>query len=141
MAVLIDTSILIGFERQRLTRPALDSLATSRAGEECYLSVIVVSELLHGVHRATDEGVRSRRAARVEAVVSQLPVLPIDMAIARTHARLWADLAARGDLIGAHDLWLAASAIAHGMTLLTLNVRELERVPGLAVETLPVDDA
>jgi tRNA(fMet)-specific endonuclease VapC len=40
-------------------------------------------------------------------------------------------LAARGELIGAHDLWIAATALAHGMGLATGNTREFKRVPGL----------
>lgn len=37
-------------------------------------------------------------------------------------------------MIGAHDLWLAASSLAHDLTLATANLREFERVPGLRVE-------
>jgi len=56
------------------------------------------------------------------------------LATARAHAQVWADLSATGSIIGPHDLWLAASCIAHGLTMVTANVREFERVPGLEVE-------
>jgi tRNA(fMet)-specific endonuclease VapC len=59
----------------------------------------------------------------------------VDLPTARVHAQLWADLARAGRLIGAHDLWLAAAALAHGLTLAAANVREFGRVPGLVVET------
>ncbi len=131
MGLLIDTSVLIAGERSR--RPLLDLLA-ARGGEECAISAVTASELLHGVHRATDPAVRTRRSVLVEALLGALPVLAVDLPVARVHAQLWADLQARGTLIGAHDLWLAATAVTHGMALATLNVREFERVPGLTVE-------
>ena len=40
----------------------------------------------------------------------------------------------RSELIGAHDLWLAATCVGHGLSLVTLNGREFERVPGLDLE-------
>jgi tRNA(fMet)-specific endonuclease VapC len=55
--------------------------------------------------------------------------------IARVHADIWAQLAAKGQLIGAHDLWIAATALAHGMGIATGNVDEFQRVPGLRVIT------
>ena len=51
-----------------------------------------------------------------------------------SHARLWADLAAQGTPIGAHDHWLAATCISRGLTLATGNPRDFGRVPGLAFE-------
>jgi predicted nucleic acid-binding protein len=70
----------------------------------------------------------------VEAVIDRFPILPLDLPVARSHARLWADLAVAGTPIGSHDLWLAASCIVHGLSLVTANRREFERVPGLIVD-------
>jgi tRNA(fMet)-specific endonuclease VapC len=71
----------------------------------------------------------------VEALLEQLPAFPIDAATARAHAQLWAQLASEGRIIGPHDLWLAATCVAHGFTFVTANLREFERVPGLQVES------
>lgn len=131
MGVLIDASVLIERERQSLD---LEPHLQQREAEEFFLSVITGSELLHGVHRASNAGIRARRAAWVEAILECFPLLPVDMPIARAHAQLWAELARRGEMIGPYDLWLAASCVAHGLTLVTANVREFERVPGLEVE-------
>jgi tRNA(fMet)-specific endonuclease VapC len=131
MGVLIDASVLIEHERGRLD---LDAYIEQRSEEEFFLSVITGSELLHGVHRAKDAGVRARRSAWVEAILERFPLLPVDLSIARTHAQLWAELAARGQMIGPHDLWLGASCVAHGLIMVTANLREFERVPGLRVE-------
>lgn len=131
MGVLIDASVLIDRERGRLD---LSERIRGREQEEFFLSVVTASELLHGVHRARSSSVRARRSAFVEAVLERFPILPIDVATARSHARIWADLAAAGDLIGSHDLWLAATCLADGLTLATGNARDFERVPGLDVE-------
>jgi predicted nucleic acid-binding protein len=99
--------------------------------------VVSASELLHGVHRARDASIRARRSAYVEAVLERFPLLGIELSTARTHARLWADLAAAGTPIGPNDLWLAATAVTHGLSLVTGNLREFLRVPGLDVEAWP----
>lgn len=134
MGVLIDSSVLIDHERGRLE---LDAKIQGREDEEFFLSVVTASELLHGVHRATDPAVRARRQVFVEAILERFPLLAVDLATARTHARIWADLAAAGRIIGAHDLWLAAACIAHDLTIVTGNMREFERVEGLSVECWP----
>jgi tRNA(fMet)-specific endonuclease VapC len=131
MGILIDASVLIEHERGRLD---LAHHLEAREDEEFFLSVVTASELLHGVYRAGEAGIRARRSAWVEALLDRSPLLPVDLSVARAHAQLWAELAGRGQMIGPHDLWLAASCIAHGLTMVTANPREFERVPGLAVE-------
>lgn len=131
MGVLLDASILIEHERGRLD---IEPHIEGHPEEELFLSVVTASELLHGVHRAHDAATRGRRSSWVEALIDRFPLLPVDLAGARAHARLWADLAAEGRLIGPHDLWLAATALSRGLTLVTANRREFDRVPGLVVE-------
>jgi len=131
MGVLIDASILIEAERGRLD---LEPHVARHGEDEAFLSVITASELLHGVHRATDSDIRARRAALVEAVLERFPLLSVDLVCARAHARLWAELRQTGALIGPHDLWLASTCLAHGLTMVTGNVREFARLPGLHFE-------
>lgn len=131
MGVVIDASVLIGFDR---TQSGLEQRLSGREDEEFFVSVVTASELLHGVHRATSADVRARRSAFVEAVLSRFPLLAIDLPTARAHAQLWAELAPKGAMIGPHDLWIAAACVAHGLSLVTRNVREFERVPGLTTE-------
>lgn len=132
MGVLIDSSILIGYERGYVP---LDRYVSDASADEFFISVITVSELLHGVHRAKEDSLRSRRAAFAEAIIERFPIIEIDTATARVHAQLWASLAASGKLIGPHDLWLAAQAIANGFRFVTANLGEFTRVPGLQVES------
>lgn len=132
MALLIDTDLLIDLERSGSAAPAEAILG----GEECTISVITVSELLHGVLRASGP-VRTRRRAFVEHILAGLDAIPITEPIARVHAEIWADLSTRGEGIGAHDLWIAATAIAHDLGVATRNAAHFRRVPGLRVVASP----
>lgn len=131
MGVLIDASVFIAHERGT---PLTVAQTGERADDACFVSVVTASELLHGVERANAPAVRMRRAAFVESVLERFPLLDVDLAAARTHARVRAALAAGGQLIGPHDLWIAAQALAAGHSVATANVREFARVPGLVVE-------
>jgi tRNA(fMet)-specific endonuclease VapC len=130
VGVLIDASVLIHHER---VRGEVGSFR-ERRDELFFLSVITVSELLHGVHRAADPAQRARRSAFVETVLEEFPVLGVDLLTARTHAELSAELARRGQPIGVHDLWLAATCVGRGLALMTRNAREFRGVPALELE-------
>lgn len=131
MGLLIDSTVLIEHERGAIR---VAERVRGRENEPFFLSVITASELLHGVHRARRPDVRARRSAFVEAIIERFPLLAIDLSIARIHAQIWAGLAASGTMIGPHDLWLAATCLAHGLTLATANLREFAKVPGLSIE-------
>ena len=125
MGTLLDGSVLIRIERTGSTLALADD-------EEVAIAAITASELLHGVHRA-DPQRRAQREAFVEHVLRILPVYPFSLESARVHARVWADMAAAGHLIGPHDLILAATALALGWSVATYNVSEFRQVPGLVV--------
>lgn len=128
MALLIDTDLVIDLERSGDVEPTERLLGE----EERAISVITVSELLHGVFRATG-ATRTRRRAFVEHVVAGLEAIPITEPVARVHAEVWAEVSMRGEQVGAHDLWIAATALAHGLGVATRNAEHFERVPGLRV--------
>jgi len=128
VALLIDTDLLIDLERGAGT-PAVEELL---GDEERAISVITVSELLHGALRAT-EAERTRRRAFVEHLLGALRAIPITEPVARVHAEVWSDLSKRGQVIGAHDLWIAATALAHGLGVATRNASEFSLVAGLRV--------
>lgn len=62
-----------------------------------------------------------------------MEAIPITEQDARVHADIWSDLSARGEPIGAHDLWIAATAIAHGLGVATRNRTRFNRIAGLRV--------
>ncbi|MDB5324147.1 MAG: hypothetical protein JWN40_5778 [Phycisphaerales bacterium] len=129
MGLMVDTNVFIAFEK---SGSPID-FSSWDTSQKVYISVVVVSELLMGVHRANTEERRRRRSTFVEAIISGVGVLDFTVAAARVHAEIHADLATKGQLIGAHDLIIAASARSHGLALLTENVQEFSRVPGLRV--------
>ena len=143
MGTLLDTTVFIELERALRGLPAATAMAEvgrrleDQLGptEEVGIAAITASELLHGVHRASAEH-RARREAFVEAVLAAFPPLPFDLLSARSHARLWADLASGGNDIGPHDRLVAATAITAGWRVGTANVRHFERVLGL--DLLPI---
>ena len=130
MVQLIDSSVFIALERRK---QPLSTLATAISGGPMALASITASEMLAGVHRANTPERRLRRESFVASVLGHFPVVPFDLYVARTHAELWVHLATTGQLIGPHDLLIAATALAYGYAVQTHNLREFERVPGLTV--------
>jgi len=104
-------------------------------GDVC-MSVVTKAELLYGVEASPR---RAQDAAALAAFLPYVEVLEFADDAARHYAEIRADLKRRGALIGASDLFIAAHARSLGLTLVTNNTAEFERVKGLAIEnwTLP----
>ncbi|HUP21909.1 MAG TPA: PIN domain-containing protein [Thermoanaerobaculia bacterium] len=130
MALLIDTSVCIDIERATRSASLLE-----RTNQPIFLAAITASELLHGVERADSVDRRARRAAFVERILDVVPILPFDLDVARVHAQIWATLVDRGEVIGSHDLMIAATAVCHDLSLLTNNGRDFRRGDGLSLES------
>lgn len=126
---MVDTNVFIYFEKEGVD---IDLSPWDQSGER-YASVVTISELLMGVHRANSEERRRKRSAFVETVISGVEVLDFTIGCARLHAELSAALAKSGQMIGLHDMIIAATACHHGLAILTDNVGEFSRVPGLRV--------
>jgi tRNA(fMet)-specific endonuclease VapC len=129
MGTLIDISVLIAAERGVLS---FDSIAVD-AAEELSIAAMSASELLHGVHRLKTGVRRARIETLVEGLLRRLPVVPFDLSCARVHAMLSADLRGRGQAVGAHDLLIAATAVAHDLRVATRDKRSFPRIRGLDV--------
>ncbi len=91
MARLIDTSVFVGLERDGKTLYALETVVSDAPFA---LASITASELLLGIYQALTSDQREHRMTFVESVLNGVRVLPFDLAVARTHARLVAHLAA-----------------------------------------------
>ncbi|KAF0145494.1 MAG: hypothetical protein FD156_775 [Nitrospirae bacterium] len=131
MGVIFDTSVLIAIERGSFR---IEKLVEGREGEKFGISVITVSELLHGVHRADSEKRRLKREAFVEKIIETFPIYNFDLSAARIYARVWATLAKKGINIGAHDLIIAATAVSLGFSVVTSDMRDYSKIKGLKVE-------
>ena len=140
MGTLLDTTVFIDLERAvRRLPPATAMAAVSERleeqlgpDEEVAIAAITASELLHGVHRASPEH-RARREAFVEAVLAAFPPVPFGLLAARAHARIWAELVATGQDVGAHDRLVAATAITAGWRVGTANTWHFDRIEGLDI--------
>lgn len=125
---LLDTNIVIFAIRNRT--PLLRERLTDHFGRMA-VSTITVAELQYGVERSSDPA-RNRRAT--EEFLALLEVQSFSTAAAEHLGEIRAALAASGRPIGAYDVLIAGHARSGGLTLVTNNTREFERVPGLLVE-------
>jgi len=131
MGVILDTSFLIEAERHE---SEVGRFVENEKNEVFGISVITVAELLHGVHRADSTKRRLKRSAYVEKVIELFPIYPFETATARIYAELWADLAAKGIQVGAHDLIIGSTALSLGFSVATFNVRHFEKIEGLKIK-------
>lgn len=128
MGTLIDSSSLVAAERGELD---LEQVLRETFDDEMAIAAVTASELLHGIHRLKG-GLKQARAERfVEQILDRLPVMPFDLAAARVHARIGADLAAKGSAIGAHDLIIAATAVSLDFHVATRDLRSFSKIAGL----------
>lgn len=97
------------------------------------MAAVTVSELVFGFHRAATAARPVRRENFLEALLEAIPVLPFDLRTARVYGRIWAEMAAMGQMIGPHDTQIAAAGLAHGYGVLTDNAKHFEQVPELVV--------
>ena len=113
----------------------LKRLQAVPVGDVC-MSVVAKAELLYGVEVSPR---RAQDAAALAAFLPYVEVLEFVDDAARHYAEIRADLKRRGALIGANDLFIAAHARALGLTLVTNNTAEFQRVTDLAIEnwTIP----
>ena len=135
MGVIFDTSALIVLERGS---HGLEKLIKGREEEPFGVSVVTVAELLHGVHRADSEKRRLKRSAFVEKIIQTFTLYSFDLNAARIYAKVWANLAKKGSTIGAHDLMIAATAIALGYSVVTADLRDYVKIKEVSVEKFNV---
>ena len=95
------------------------------------ISSITLAELLHGAEKSS---MPQRSLAVVEDFCSRLDVLEYGAKAAQHYGQIRADLERRGTPIGVNDIHIAAQARSEGLTLVSNNLREFERVEGLLLE-------
>jgi predicted nucleic acid-binding protein len=129
MGLILDTSVLIAAERKN----KLNFLSQWEEYESAYISSISVTELLIGVYRADSEERRIKRSAFVEHIISSIASLPFGEEEARIYAQILNNLYKAGITLGVHDMLIGATAISHGYGVLTLNEQDFNRISGLKV--------
>ena len=127
MRYLLDSNALI----QMLNDPGGKTAASilAQPAEELCTSAVVLFELAFGAYKSARREVNLARLRRIS-----LQALELDAEDAMEAGRLRASLRAEGRPIGPYDLLIAGQALRRGLTVVTANVREFERVPGLRCE-------
>ena len=125
---LLDTNIVIYV----LKRRPIEVLATFNAhAERMAMSTITLAELMHGAERSTRV---NDNLKVIEDFCSRLQVLPYGPKAAQHYGSIRSDLERAGQVIGINDLHIAGHARSEGLVLVTNNMSEFVRVPGLQVE-------
>ncbi len=122
---MLDTNIVIYVIKRR----PVEVLETFNlhVGQMC-ISSITLAELLHGVEKSTKP---EHNLRQVEDFVSRLDVLEYGIKAANHYGEIRADLERKGTIIGVNDLHIAGHARSEGLTLVTNNSKEFERVEAL----------
>ncbi len=126
MLILDSNTVSYYFRGDAHVVPRLQALSPSDIG----VPAIVEYELRYGLMRLPPEAAAPRLAA-LDQLLQPVRILPFDSQCAAQAARLRAELEAAGTPIGPHDVLIAATALRYQAPLVTRNVREFSRVPGL----------
>ncbi len=110
-------------------RPEAQQLFTKfTPNDELFISLITFGEIYEGIYYGRDS---KGAEASFRNLLRFVEVLPLNRAILRRFARVRGELRAKGQIIGDFDLLIAATALQHGLTLMTRNRRHFDRVPSL----------
>ena len=130
MRVLLDTNICIYMIKNK--PPEVRKHFEAFVPGDIAISSITVAELQYGVEKSA---AREKNALALEAFLLPLEISSFDMDSAIAYGKIRAGLERQGTPIGGMDMLIAAQAIAQGFTLITHNLKEFNRVPGLQCET------
>ncbi|WP_058555515.1 type II toxin-antitoxin system VapC family toxin [Thiohalocapsa sp. ML1] len=128
MPFLLDTNAAIAVLKGN---PTVLGHVRAVGRRELHICATVESELWYGVEKSQR---RAENAARLVELLGWLPSLPFASDATRRFAQIRVQLARAGTPIGPYDLQIAATALAHQMTLVTNNTDEFQRVDGLRIE-------
>ena len=130
MRVLLDTNICIYMIKNN--PPEVRRHFERFVPGDIAISSITVAELHYGVEKSA---AGEKNALALEAFLLPLEITPFDAESALTYGTIRAELERQGKPIGGMGMLIAAQAIARGFTLVTHNLKEFTRVPGLKCET------
>lgn len=125
---LLDTNIISDIIRNP-TGSAARRIEQTDPKDIC-TSIVVAAELRYGCAKKGS----AKLLAKVEAMLETIPVLPLDVPADSEYGSIRSELEAAGQTIGLNDLLIGAHAHALGLTLVTDNMRELNRIRGLSLE-------
>jgi predicted nucleic acid-binding protein len=136
VAYLFDTDA-VSEVLKRAPSPRYVEWLRSTPREEHFTSAVVMGELYRGAFRSP---ARERHLRNIdERIVPAIIILPYDAEVARVFGEIYAHLESTGNLLADADLQIAATALYHGLDLVTDNLRHFARVPGLTIQPILAD--
>jgi len=126
---MLDTNICIYIIKQR-PQNVKQKLESFEIGELC-ISSITVSELMYGVYKSQQI---ERNLEALENFLMPFEIVEFNLDAAITYGKIRVALEKKGQVIGGMDMQIASHAISLGITLVTNNIKEFERVDGLTLE-------
>lgn len=129
MRYMLDTNICIYIIKKKPEK-VIDRFRNLQVGDVC-ISTITLAELEYGVEKSQYS---ERNRIALAGFVSLLEIIPFTGNAASVYGRIRAVLEKQGNIIGAYDLMIGAHALSEGLTLVTNNTREFEKIHGLNVE-------
>ncbi|MHB1959746.1 MAG: PIN domain-containing protein [Acidobacteriaceae bacterium] len=137
MGLILDSSIVIAAERRGDSVPRLLSQVAASAGNQhAVLSSVGLTELAHAVYRAQTPVARERRENFLGQLLLDMEVVPYTKDTALLAGRLDGEQRACGVTIPSVDLMIGATALEYGYSLVTVNLRHFQLIPGLNVVSL-----
>jgi tRNA(fMet)-specific endonuclease VapC len=127
MGLILDTNFIVTAEREAKHRSIgdADAFLAAHPHETFHITFTIAGELACGKSAAA--------MAQWKRLCAPYPILPWSADISWQYGEIYRHLAEKGTLIGTNDLWIAATAIVHGMGVVTRNTKEFQRVSGLVV--------
>jgi tRNA(fMet)-specific endonuclease VapC len=137
MGVILDSSILVKAERQGSNaRQLLTDLSSRLGNTEIAISVITLLELSHGAQRADTAHRKLKRHQYIDELLLALPIYPITSATALRAGQIDGESQARGIKVPLADLLIGVTALELGYSVVTLNLRHFQFIPGLSFASL-----
>ncbi len=137
MGLILDSSVVIAAERRGDTVAKLFRQIASVVGDQrIALSAVGLTELVHAIWRAQTPLIRDRRQQYINDLLIEVEVVPYTKATALLAGKIDGEQSSRGVIIPSVDLLIGATALEHGYSVATVNVRHFRLIPELTMITI-----
>jgi predicted nucleic acid-binding protein len=137
MGLILDSSIVIAAERSRESAlQLLERIVITAGDQRVALSAIGLTELAHAMHRAPNPQLRQKHELFLTDLLTDMEVVPYATSTTLLAGKIDAQQRAQGVVIPFADLLIGVTALEHGYSVATVNLRHFRLIPGLKLITL-----
>ncbi len=137
MGLILDSSVVIAAERRGDTvEQFIERVVNVTGDQDAALSAVGLTELIHGLYRVKTPAMRLRRESFLNELLADLTVYPYTKETAMLAGKLDGEQQSKGVVIPFGNLLIGATAMSLGYSVLTVNLRDFRRIPGLSVVQL-----